>query len=112
MGKKILITVLTLFSLIYAIFLYLGRVKVIDSEQQKEFIANIPECAEKEFLAKKLRELNRGYYYENELDELRKKSNECLEKIPTYLKQKKNHAKIKDKGLTPQSSGTGKKVLL
>jgi hypothetical protein len=93
MAKKILVTVLIFCILIYAIFLYWARAKPIDPELQKEFNANIPECAESELLAKKLRELNRDYYYENELNELTKKSIECLDKIPTYLNKKKNYAK-------------------
>jgi|GEM_PF-1866454 cbb3-type cytochrome oxidase subunit 3 len=93
MAKKILIIVLVLCILIYALFLYWSRARPIDPELQKEFNANIPECAESELLAKRLRELNRDYYYENELNEITRRSKECLDKIPTYLNKKKNHAK-------------------
>jgi uncharacterized membrane protein len=52
MAKKILIIVLVFCILIYALFLYWSRARPIAPELQKEFNANIPECAESERLAK------------------------------------------------------------
>ena len=83
--KNILLSVVMLFALIYASYLYLTRVQTIDPKLQKEIEANIPECAERdkvgEALRKRMKEENRSYCYGYELDDYDRKAKEMLQQI-------------------------------
>lgn len=89
---KIGLSIVMLIAISFVLYLYYGRVQVIDPSLQRRVEANIPECAERDragdAIRKRMKDENRTYYYGTELDDYDRKAKACFDKFAKAMHEK------------------------